>query len=74
MTLIRIGRQWGVVWRDPGAPAATRWRGRIVRSVEADPVAETFGVHRAVVWWTADCSAARREEIGAMLRAEADHA
>lgn len=37
-------------------------------------IGDQWGVDRATVWWTADCAAARRGEIGALLRAEADHA
>lgn len=32
--------------------------------------AAAFGVDRATVWWTADCSAARRREIVDVLTAE----
>ena len=73
-TLVRLGEQWGVVWREPEAPPGARWRGRLVKAIVIDEAAAAFGVDRATVWWTADCAAARRGEIGALLRAGADHA
>lgn len=69
-TLVRLGEQWGVVWREPEAPPAARWRGRLIKAVVLDEAAAAFGVDRATVWWTADCSAARRREIVDVLTAE----